>query len=139
MACQLCGQMHSWRFRPPRRSRSRCRLPCLPQNRADAPEFGEADGLNRKLVNVEHFILHVDNHGRVTLPSWWRKREGVNRSTDLCVTATDEGSLVVETREQGLHRARNLLRKYIPEGVNLSDELIAERRAEAPRECEQPQ
>ena len=46
------------------------------------------------------------------------------------------GALVVETREQGLRRAKALLRKYIPEGVNLSDELIAERRAEAARESE---
>jgi hypothetical protein len=38
-----------------------------------------------------------------------------------------------------LRRARALLRKYIPEGVNLSDELIAERRAEAARESEQRQ
>ena len=47
---------------------------------------------------------------------------------------TEEGSLVLETREQGLRRARALVRKYIPEGVSLSDELIAERRLEA--ECE---
>ena len=43
----------------------------------------------------------------------------------------------VETREQGLRRARALLRKYIPEGVSLSEELIAERRGEAAREAEQ--
>jgi hypothetical protein len=68
------------------------------------------------------------------LPAWWRKKEGVDPSTELCVAVTEEGALVVETREQGLRRARALLRKYIPEGVNLSDELIAERRAEAARE-----
>ena len=78
--------------------------------------------------------MHVDNQGRVMLPSWWRKREGVDPSTELCVTVTEDGGLVLETREQGLRRARALLRKYIPEGVNLSDELIAERRAEAARE-----
>jgi len=71
------------------------------------------------------------------LPSWWRKREGVNASTELCVAVTEEGALVLETREQGLRRARTLLRKYIPEGVSLSDELIAGRRAEAARESEQ--
>jgi hypothetical protein len=60
-------------------------------------------------------------------------------STELCVAVTEEGALVVETREQGLRRARALLRKYIPEGVSLSDELIAERRAEAARESEQHQ
>ena len=68
------------------------------------------------------------------IPAWWRKKQGVVPSTELCVAVTEEGALVVETREQGLRRARALLRKYIPEGVNLSDELIADRRAEAARE-----
>ena len=81
--------------------------------------------------------MHIDNQGRVMLPAWWRRKEGVDPSTELCVAVTEEGALVVETREQGLRRARALLRKYIPEGVNLSDELIAERRAEAARLKEQ--
>jgi len=34
-------------------------------------------------------------------------------------------------RTEGLRRARALIRKYIPEDVRLSDELIAGRRAEA--------
>jgi hypothetical protein len=41
--------------------------------------------------------------------------------------------LVIETREQGLRRARALVRKYIPDGVRLSEEIIADR-AEAARE-----
>ena len=48
------------------------------------------------------------------LPSWWRR--------------------ILETQEQGLRRARALLREHIPEDVSLSDELIAERRAEAERD-----
>lgn len=83
---------------------------------------------------MDHFTLHLDNQGRVMLPSWWRKKEGVSSSTELCAAVTEEGGLVLETREQGLRRARALLRKYIPAGVNLSDEPIAERRAEAVRE-----
>ena len=85
---------------------------------------------------MEQFTLHIDNQGRIMLPSWWRRKEGVDHSTELCVAVTDEGALVVETREQGLRRARALLRKYIPEGVSLSEELIAERRGEAAREAE---
>jgi bifunctional DNA-binding transcriptional regulator/antitoxin component of YhaV-PrlF toxin-antitoxin module len=85
---------------------------------------------------MESFTLHVDNQGRVMLPAWWRKKERVGPSTELCFAVTEEGALVVETREQGLRRARALLRKYIPEGVNLSDELVADRRAEAARESE---
>jgi bifunctional DNA-binding transcriptional regulator/antitoxin component of YhaV-PrlF toxin-antitoxin module len=84
---------------------------------------------------MEQFTLHTDSQGRVMLPAWWRRKEGVDPSTELCVALTEEGALVVETREQGLRRARALLRKYIPEGVNLSDELIAERRAETAREA----
>jgi hypothetical protein len=68
------------------------------------------------------------------LPSWWRKKEGVGPSTVLCAAVDETGSLVVETREQGLRRARALVRKYVPEGVRLSDELIASRRTEAKRE-----
>jgi hypothetical protein len=58
----------------------------------------------------------------------------VNPSTELCVLETEDGGLILETREQGLRRARALLRKHIPEEVSLSDELIAERRAEAARD-----
>jgi bifunctional DNA-binding transcriptional regulator/antitoxin component of YhaV-PrlF toxin-antitoxin module len=91
--------------------------------------------LNREiLVNMERFTLHIDSQGRVMLPAWWRRKQGVDPSTELCVAVTEEGALVVETRQQGLRRARALLRKYIPKGVSLSDELIAERRAEAARE-----
>ena len=83
---------------------------------------------------MDNFTLHTDSQGRVILPAWWRKKEGVDPSTELCVAVTEQGSLVVETREQGLRRARALMRKYIPKGVTLSDELIADRRAEAARE-----
>jgi bifunctional DNA-binding transcriptional regulator/antitoxin component of YhaV-PrlF toxin-antitoxin module len=83
---------------------------------------------------MEHLTLHVDNQGRIMLPSWWRKKEGIGPSSELCVALDEAGSLVIETREQGLRRARALVRKYVPKGVRLSDELIAERRAEAERE-----
>jgi antitoxin PrlF len=87
---------------------------------------------------MEQFTLRTDNQGRVMLPAWWRRKAGVDPSTELCVAVTEEGALIMETREQGRRRARALLRKYIPEGVNLSDELIAERRAEAARESKAP-
>ncbi len=44
---------------------------------------------------------------------------------------TEAGAPVMETPEQGLIRARALVLKYNPVGTNLSDELIADRRAEA--------
>ena len=49
-------------------------------------------------------------------------------------TSDEAGSPDFETREEGLRQARALVRKYIPEGVRLSDELVEERRLEAERE-----
>ena len=39
-------------------------------------------------------------------------------------------------RKAAILRAQRLVRRYVPEDVSLSDELIAERRAEARRENE---
>jgi bifunctional DNA-binding transcriptional regulator/antitoxin component of YhaV-PrlF toxin-antitoxin module len=83
---------------------------------------------------MEQFTLRVDNQGRVLLPSFWRKQQQVKASAELRVTVNEDGGLVIETPEQGLRRARGLVRQYIPAGVRLSDEIIADHRAEAARE-----
>jgi bifunctional DNA-binding transcriptional regulator/antitoxin component of YhaV-PrlF toxin-antitoxin module len=83
---------------------------------------------------MNEFTLKLDKQGRVMLPSSWRREAGVHSSAILRAVVTDEGALRLETPEQGLRRARSLVRKYIPEGINLSDELIADRRREAARE-----
>jgi bifunctional DNA-binding transcriptional regulator/antitoxin component of YhaV-PrlF toxin-antitoxin module len=75
--------------------------------------------------------LRVDNQGRVILPSWWRKDAGVGPSAELLVAVDESGALVLETRDQGLRRARALVRKYIPAARKLSDELVRDRRKEA--------
>ena len=45
-----------------------------------------------------------------------------------------DGEVRITTRQARMRRAQELVRRYIPEGVSLVDELIAERRAEAERE-----
>jgi hypothetical protein len=50
------------------------------------------------------------------------------------MTLDEDGGLVTETAEQGLRRARDLVRKYIPEETRLSEEIVADHRAEAARE-----
>ncbi|HEY1242003.1 MAG TPA: hypothetical protein VGF16_15675 [Bryobacteraceae bacterium] len=85
---------------------------------------------------MEDITLKIDNQGRVMLPSWWRKKVGAGPSTELRAVMTEEGTLILETREQGLRRAKALVRKYVPEGLSLSKELVADRRAEAARDLE---
>jgi hypothetical protein len=53
---------------------------------------------------------------------------------ELCAFVTESGALALETREQGILRAQQLVRKYLPAGVSLVDELIHDRREEARRE-----
>ena len=68
------------------------------------------------------------------LPAAWRRKHGIGASSELLVYEHEDGSLRIETREQGLRRAQALLRRYIPTGTSLADELIAERKKEARRE-----
>jgi AbrB family looped-hinge helix DNA binding protein len=81
---------------------------------------------------MEDCTCKVDNQGRVMLPADWRKRFQVGPATQLIVREDVNGALVVETREQGLRRAQELVARYIPpDSPSLVDELLKERRQEA--------
>ena len=55
------------------------------------------------------------------------------------ILRVDEAGLHVVSREQALQRIQRDLRKYIPEGKMLSEELLEERRQEAARESAPPE
>jgi hypothetical protein len=80
---------------------------------------------------MSNVTLRIDNERRVKLPTWWCEHSEVGPSTDLLVAIDASGALILETRAQGLRRARALVRKYIPVDRVLSDELMLERRNEA--------
>ncbi|PKP77658.1 MAG: AbrB family transcriptional regulator [Alphaproteobacteria bacterium HGW-Alphaproteobacteria-3] len=46
-----------------------------------------------------------------------------------------DGKLQIMSKTAALEEMRKLVRQYIPEGVNLADELIADRRREVAREA----
>ena len=71
--------------------------------------------------------------GRLILPVEYRRTLNINPG-DSVVIELDGDELRVRSRDAGLRRIQERLRKYIPEGVSLADELIADRRAEAARE-----
>lgn len=87
-------------------------------------------------VDMGTVTLKVDNQGRIMLPASWRRKYGVEASSELVVREHKDGSLRVETRNQGIRRAQALVRRYIPDGVSLAGELLEERREEARRERE---
>ncbi len=68
--------------------------------------------------------------GRIVIPAEYRQALGLHIGDELIVYLEDN-ELRIITPDQALKRAQELLRRYIPEGRSLADELIAERRLEA--------
>ncbi len=71
--------------------------------------------------------------GRIVIPTAYRKKLGL-KSGDEIIMHLDEAGLHIYTPAQALARAQALVRRYVPEGRDLSEELISERREEANRE-----
>jgi bifunctional DNA-binding transcriptional regulator/antitoxin component of YhaV-PrlF toxin-antitoxin module len=71
--------------------------------------------------------------GRLQLPVDFRRALGLGDG-DAVVMEMKDGELRVRPYREALARAREILRQYIPEDVILSEELIADRRAEAERD-----
>ena len=71
--------------------------------------------------------------GRIVLPAHFRKALGVKPGDELILSLRD-GELRIFTPREAIKRAQGILRRYIPEGRSLSEELIQERRIEGARE-----
>lgn len=76
--------------------------------------------------------LSISPDGQVVIPE--RLRAELNGESGRLVATVENGALILEPIEVSIRRAQELVRKYIPEGVSLADEFIADRRAEAARE-----
>jgi AbrB family looped-hinge helix DNA binding protein len=71
--------------------------------------------------------------GRLQIPARVRRELGL-KDGDAVIMETADGELRVRPYREAIARAQAIVRKYIPAGASLSEELIAERRAEAERE-----
>ena len=77
--------------------------------------------------------VKVEKSGRILIPAVIRQQLNLKEGTEV-ILRVDETGIRIDTREQALARICKELRRYIPEGRVLSEELIQERRAEAERE-----
>jgi bifunctional DNA-binding transcriptional regulator/antitoxin component of YhaV-PrlF toxin-antitoxin module len=78
-------------------------------------------------------VLNVTEDGRIIIPAQALAELGVNAGASVSASVV-EGEVVVDTLAAVIRRAQAAVRRHVPEGVSLVDELIAERRAEAARE-----
>jgi len=75
----------------------------------------------------------VSENGRVVIPAAFRKALGIEIGDEVVLRIHDD-ELRITTRQQRIQRARERARKYLPKGVSLSKELLAERREAARHE-----
>jgi AbrB family looped-hinge helix DNA binding protein len=79
---------------------------------------------------MDRTMTKLGEGGRLVIPSEYRKALGVETGDELVLVLEDK-SIRVTTPKEGIRRAQAIIRSYIPEGVSLSEELIAERRRES--------
>ena len=70
--------------------------------------------------------------GRLVIPAAYRKALGLKPGDEVLLTL-EEGEIRVVSTRQAIARAQTLLRRYVPKGRSLSEELIKERREETVR------
>jgi AbrB family looped-hinge helix DNA binding protein len=71
----------------------------------------------------------IGSGGRIVIPSRYRKTIGVAVGDEVVLILDGEGMRVMTPR-QAVKQAQRLVRKYVPRGLSLADELIEERRKE---------
>ena len=68
--------------------------------------------------------------GRIVIPARYRKTMGT-KVGDEVVLLLEGGTVRVLTPRQAVRRAQALVRRYVPSGRSLADELLEDRRREA--------
>jgi AbrB family looped-hinge helix DNA binding protein len=81
-------------------------------------------------VKSQTVRTRLNQDGRIVIPAAIRDEAGLERGGEVILWA-ENGEVRITTDAKRRARARQLFRKYVGEGVRLSDELIADRRREA--------
>jgi AbrB family looped-hinge helix DNA binding protein len=71
--------------------------------------------------------------GRVLIPAQLRNRLGL-KTGDIVWVSEHDGEIRITTRKHAMRQAQALVRQHVPAETRLSDEFIAQRRAEAANE-----
>jgi bifunctional DNA-binding transcriptional regulator/antitoxin component of YhaV-PrlF toxin-antitoxin module len=77
--------------------------------------------------------IRLSEKGRLVIPVAMREALGMSIG-DVIDLRVENHELRISTRENRLRRAQERMRRYVPAGVSLADELSAERREAAKHE-----
>lgn len=82
---------------------------------------------------MQHITTRMTEGGRVVIPAEYRRALGI-RPGDRVIMQLEDGEERLFTLDRAIRRAQDLVAEWFPGDRLLSEELIAERRAEAARE-----
>lgn len=82
-----------------------------------------------KICHMQAIKTKISEGGRVVIPSEYRKQLGLEVGSEVMIGLVN-GELRIFTLDVAIKRAQEIVRRYVPQGRSLSDELIAERRQE---------
>lgn len=74
--------------------------------------------------------VRVFEGGKLVIPAPMRRSLGIAVG-DTVMLSVDDGEIRIRSLDASIARARAILRRHVPEGVSLVDELIKDRRTEA--------
>jgi len=83
---------------------------------------------------METYTTRLEKSGRILIPAPVRRHLGLTEGSQVLVKVEESGALQITSRSQALAKVRKEIRKYIPAGQDLAEELIRDRRAEVERE-----
>jgi AbrB family looped-hinge helix DNA binding protein len=84
------------------------------------------------MSNIE-FVTQIGKGGRITLPARMRKALQINTG-DAVVLQLQEHKVLVIPLRQAVRLAQEKVKKYVPAGTSLVEELVQVRREEAANE-----
>jgi len=70
--------------------------------------------------------------GKLVIPAAMRRALGI-ASGDTVLVGIEEGELRIRSLAKAVERAQAIVRRRVPAGVSLADELIADRRGDSER------
>ena len=82
---------------------------------------------------MNQVTTRIDSGGRVVIPAEFRRALGVEAGDEV-VVVLEGGEVRVLSLQQAVARAQALVRRYVPEGTSLVEELVADRREEELRD-----
>jgi AbrB family looped-hinge helix DNA binding protein len=78
---------------------------------------------------MTHSVTKFWAGGRVVIPAAHRKALGLETGDEL-ILILENGEVRITSLRESIKRVQALVKQYVPEGTLVSEELLAERRAE---------